>query len=353
MTTNEQYLIGKYISDNSKGQVPFKRKQPDRKGFSSGYFGAQGFNKQAELQMAYAKNSWRYIDLTAGGNGVPYRVASELGIPVTTNDMGFYSYCMANSVLRQSIFWDYDAILKKLLDIKLIKGWYSKNNKHYSEQVAQWIDGACSKANEERDYITLAAIGRTLVKNGFRGMGFSKTAADGTVLSEMPLEHFILEVFRNLYYLHKKNISAPFEHYCFNMDAGNFVQYYPTVGNSFHNATVYMDPAWPWLNQKSKDKNPYAFVSQTVSSILKQETIQTCRFWNNDEEEIKTDIKNWVETPLAFGAKTVIVNTQSTNYPDPKIVASWFPNAKLIEYNQHTALAKDKNFVEYLIIIEK
>jgi hypothetical protein len=348
MFTESEFL------SQTRGGIPYVTGSPHLgKGLSAQYFGAQGYNDrhyQCIHQLVTAGSKMgphtRYVDLTAGACGIPYRLRLDVDMPVSLNDFGFYSYCHAKTVFTgPSIVWDMASLIHWLVTISPAEGQFSSFNKWYRKDTAAFIDGLAI-ASKESPWM-LASLGRTLMGNSFRGFAFAKTSPTKVALQAMPPIDFAIAFARNAYYYYQKQLPnvRKIGNVVENVDAQRFVE-----TTSIEGAFVYMDPAWPW---KEGGESPYALSSDYVSSVLMQAKPQAVHFWNRDEELIRHDVMYWYTKALGRGARTVVVNTQSTNFPDPEAIDAWFPPwTQHLRVSEDSSLAKTKVFTEHFFVIE-
>lgn len=332
--------------------------------FGIGYFGAQGTHAMKLLN--YVDGASRYVDLTAGGMGTPYRMCREKHLPVAINDIGFYSHICGKATFQKQELHDYAWWVNYLHDMKsfakegiisemLAWKWLNAGNvpSELPKETIRYLDGLL--ANSQDNAILLAAVGKMLLSDfTFRGLGFSKTTPAKQPLADINVDACIEYILKNVGFYTLKNMEIPEDLKEQNVvswnDASNFVNSF-----DFEGAVVYMDPAWPW-NQPSVT-NPYFLSSTVLPCMLRQsyapDSLIVLTPWEcGDEERIMNDVIHWVKTPLSKGAKRVIVNTQSTNYPDPikvvePILKEHFVFEQYIDWNANSGLALTQNFKEF------
>lgn len=337
--------------------------KPLKRHFSIGYFGAQARFSDNIIELIHPEAT-RYIDLTAGGCGTPYKVALTKNIPITTNDFGYYSNQCATSVFKEDVSKiNIKEYLLEMLDIEPVEGyltsllnsgWKKTKQGSWSKEMRMYIDGYCI-ANKDKP-LALAALGKSFLGvYSFRGMSWVSTTNSKEKIETLSATHLINNIIKKFMEFYHYNLALPqgLDHNTSWNDANSFIHTY----DKFEGSHVYMDPAWPW-NFASND-NPYFLSSELIPQILLQRNIEVRPglFWEyGQQDRILKEVTDWVEIPLSKGAKRVIVNTQSTNYPEPSIVEAHlktkFNKVLSSQHDFNTNLAKDKKFGEYFWIIE-
>jgi len=305
------------------------------KQFGIGWFGSQQRFYQSIKNLV---NTETYIDITAGGNGVPYRMlAGGDVLKVVTNDLSFYSYVCAKSVFMSTPMKNEE--LSYCLVADPIEGYISTKDagskfSFFSPLIRRYIDGFCLK--NRNNPIALAGMGKLLLADcTFRGTSFCRKTSEGINLEEISLEEFKKLLLPKLEYFNTRIIGGG-ESY--NYNANDFVK----IFEGFRGATVYSDPAWPGRPIKNKTgmDNPYHVSSEIIPSILQQEDSSLRLPWSHRdifakptftqhyiedsyimERKIVEDVILWIDTALSKGAAQFILNTQSTNFPDEKRLA--------------------------------
>jgi len=305
------------------------------KQFSIGYFGSQQrfYQKIRELSV-----SEQYIDVTAGGGGVPYRLLSEKSASkVVTNDLSFYSYICSKTVLEGTQISEEE--LLAIVEVEDKTNYLSSKDsgiRHgfFNAPLRKFIDGYCIK---HKDFpLALAALGKTLLYDcTFRGLAFCKKLANKQRMEDVTVPEFKEMILKHLRYFNKKILEKT-ESKAFNSNANDFVMNF----NEFEGTTVYTDPAWPF-NPKlgySVGENPYLYSSEIIPSILLQSDLVLKLPWNTRDlftkdrsekvdysvflpelkNKILSDVFLWIDISFEKGAKQFIINTQSTNFPIPE-----------------------------------
>jgi hypothetical protein len=343
-----------------------KNKYAPGPNISIGYFGSQVRFADTMIDLIHPEAT-RYIDLTVGGCGTPYRVAQTKNLPVTLNDYSYYSYLAATAIFTDTkttkIPKDVPHFLERILDVKPTAGYLTKLGQKdlthstkgfWSKEQRMWIDGFCStNANIP---IALAALGKAILSvYSFRGLTWPRKTSEGFVISDLPLEKLAGTIIRKLldFLEYRRRLLPLLEHETFCRAATHFVKDY----QNFKNSHVYMDPAWPWGGPEPQEGNPYFLSSVLIPNILMQKEIPPPNMWKPSEEaRILDDIKTWVTYPLTKGALRVVVNTQSTNYPEPlKVYEFLLQHFGVVKFERRiikTALAKSRKFEEFFCIIE-
>jgi len=338
---------------------------------SISYFGAQGrfADEIIKIVMQNDTTASRYIDLTAGGMGVPYNLARNWKIPVTVNDLSFYSYICGIAVFEHMArFADYDdrlfrdiysAVIPKEGFLTSKAGGKSITERYgnWSISVRKFVDALAEEAKSHE--ILLAALGRTLLNEGtFRGLTWCGTSPDKKKLADITVEEFWNKVMRNTAYfaILSEGIDASVKKNCqaYRSHASEFVKKY----NEFEDAIVYMDPAWPWLPEFADASNPYNVVAHDIPEILLQNPMVMEPLWTRENpEEILNNLEFWISQPLLKGARRVIVSSQSTNYPPINEVdfflKSKFNAQEVVMSTQFSGQAKSKMFTENWWVIKQ
>lgn len=330
--------------------LPYERKPVSFKDrFSSNYFGTnKHFERQAAMFHSVNPLPSRYIDITAGGGAIPWFMNKKHGVAVTTNDIGVYSYCSATAALRlQYPDWDLHALLSTLDAVTPVVGKFSELNEWYSPDVAAFVDGLCSTPPAPREWF-LAAVGRELMGNSFRGLFMTKTGPDKIPLNQLTVEDFAYKLLRQLWYYYDKG-RRDSRNETFNMNASEFVDAY----SGFENTFVWMDPAWPWKD--GPNDPPYLLSSTVMTKILTQQEPPEFKWWPRDASVILGDILHWVSAPLAHGASIVITNTQDSNFPPPADVEAAlrakFGDIEVFSFDAQSGLAKKGTFGEFVYVM--
>jgi len=254
---------------------------------------------------------------------------------------------------------NFQGMLYRLLELG---DWFPKTNtfKTLNTKCMSFIDYLCSTEDSWR---IKSAVGRMLLeKFTFRGMTTCSKLTNGTKLEDLTIDDLIELLLYNIMYFQFHNTQLhrfmQEDNFVSWNDSSAFVKEY----DNFEGSVVYMDPAWPW-NEPSTT-NPYFLSSVVVPCILSQtwdpEELIVLQPWEyGNQKRILDDIELWVRTPLEKGARRVIVNTQSTNYPDPEGIVEPFLKERFkfkgyLEWKAFSALAKhSKNsFKEYAWILE-
>lgn len=317
------------------GFVMVKPGAPER--LSIGYFGAQGTH--ATKLMPYLDGATQFVDLTAGGMGIPYRICLKKKLPVVVNDISFYSHVCGCAVflpqdLHAEAFWREMLVAAKakategLLVEMLTWDWLPSDAypKMLPTETLAYLDGLLQLANTcDAPDLLYAAIGKMLLTDlAFRGLGFTAVTTDDVHMLEITPDAMIERILKHLGYFVWKNTLLPDALKAENVvswdDAGHFGA---TFNRGFQDAVVYVDPAWPW--NKPNQPNPYFLSSVVLPCILKQtaskpELVAMQPWLYGEEDRILEDVIQWTTHVLQRGARKVIVNTRGTNYPDPKVI---------------------------------
>jgi hypothetical protein len=337
---------------------------PATKNLSIGYYGSQARFSGKILNLV-DQDVTRYVDLVAGGMGTPYRFCYERDIPIGINDAGYFSHVWAKSVFTNcGIEKLTDKDFKEMLQVTPVAGYITNyistaNTSHGGKiktDHAKYFDGLCV-AYQDKPYM-LAALAKLLAGSmTFRSLSFCGSTADGMKVSELPDSWIVKKLFRILTEIRTFNMALDRtvkeeNKVCWG-DASSFVKYEPWL---FRGAHVYMDPAWPWNKEMGGGENPYIFTSVLLPQwLLQKEDVPQLRVWGNeDEETILNDIWLWTNTALHNGAKTVVVNTQSTNFPHPGRVKEFLQetfNIDTIKNEEFSGTAKTANFGEFFFKI--
>jgi hypothetical protein len=324
--TGKNYISGGIdIKQPSTPKIPKEKIEVGPRQFGIGWFGSQQRFYDAIKSLV---DTPKYIDITAGGSGVPYRLLAGKSVTsVITNDLSYYSYCCAKSVFEG--YTRTDAEMIDLLEVIPTTGYLSNKPNgtvfgHFNDKVKAYIDGYCIKhAGNE---FAMAALGKFLLaKCTFRGLAFSKTTASKEVVFDFTVQDIKNHILHTMVYFNNMVLGGG---KAFNLNANDFVEQY----NEFQDATVYSDPAWPWdPKQGDSQNNPYLLSSEIIPSILKQEDTSLRLPWNDRDvfskektkgdfevtkQKVIKDVTLWIDTVLSKGAKQFIINTQSTNYPN-------------------------------------
>lgn len=346
---------------------------PERLGI--GYFGAQGTHAMKLLE--HLDGAKRYVDLTAGGMGTPYRICYKKKLPVAVNDIGFFSHACGCAIFLQQELHDEAYWREKLVAAKdmaqpgmiaemLAWEWLGSDAvpRALPAETVAYLDGLLKilKTDDAPDLL-YAAVGKTLLSDlTFRGLGFAAKTADNVALADITPDAMIERILKHLGYFIWKNTLLPEELKAENVvswaDASDFVEAF----DGFQDTVVYMDPAWPWNTPNTQ--NPYFLSSTLLPCMLKQTCnpadLITLQPWEYGEKDrILGDVMHWTRTPLNKGALRVIVNTQSTNYPDPiaevePALKAAFKFQQYIEWKAFTALGSqtEHRFKEFAWIFE-
>jgi len=334
-----------------------------QKALSLSYFGAQSrFANEIDAIVFDGQEYSRYIDLTSGGMGTPYYLCTTKKIPVTVNDISYYSYCCGKAVFTEketpkvALFDTLNAVepVEGLLFSKRFEKNINLRYGNWSDEIRKFVDGVVTAFSN--DYFILAAIGKTLLNEGsFRGLTFCGTSPNKIKLGDYPLFTFQKKVVGH--YENFRTLADTIEvtncEAC-NMDASDLVFTY----DKFKDAVVYFDPAWPFAASYADKTNPYAIVAHDIPEILKQQLLDPIEaLWTLDKpQKIYDDVTHWITMALQKGAKRVVANTQSTNFPDPKDLETYlrttFNVVKVVSSDQFSGMAKSKTFTEFWYVIE-
>jgi hypothetical protein len=341
-----------------------------KKPFSIGYYGSQSRFANEILKLV-PEGASRYVDLVAGGMGVPYAFARTRNKPVAVNDASYFSHAWGMSVFKDDFTRTLtDEKIRELLDVTPVEGYITNHTKFANisnggaipENIAKYLDGLLQTHHDK--HVVAAAIGKLLATEfAFRQLRFCSTSAEGISIKKYPIETVITKLYRIIDEARIYNQGLSEEVLVQNIvswdDASNFVQR-SDFPNMCEGAFVYMDPAWPWNPAAGSNvENPYFFTSVLLPEWLLQtsDTDMSLRIWPNDDADfILNDIYTWVSAALNAGALRVVVNTQSTNFPEPSIVEDFlrahFSVTSATASLQYSSTAKTSSFGEYMYCID-
>lgn len=101
-------------------------------------------------------------------------------------------------------------------------------------------------------------------------------------------------------------------------------------------AVVYANPLWPWMS--TDDWSAYSQFTADLNSILMQCPVKTSNWSDNRSlDTIYKEVTSWIEESFARGAGFFILNTQSSNFPQPDDLYSWLRT----RYGRHLLLVEE------------
>jgi len=342
-----------------------------RKPFSIGYYGSQSRFANEILKLV-PEGASRYVDLVAGGMGTPYAFARTRNKPVAVNDASYFSHAWGMSVFKDGFTRTLtDEKIRELLDVTPVAGYITNHTKSANissggaipENIAMYLDGLLQTHHDKP--VVAAAIGKLLTSVfTFRALCFCSTSVEGIPIKKYPIELVIPKLYRIIDEARIYNQGLSEEVLLQNIvswdDASNFVQR-SDFPNMCEGAFVYIDPAWPWNPALGGGnvENPYLFTSVRLPKWLLQtsDIDMSLRIWPNDDADfILNDIYTWVSAALNAGALRVVVNTQSTNFPEPSRVEDFlrthFNVTSVTSSFQRSSTAKTSSFGEYMYCID-
>jgi adenine-specific DNA methylase len=332
-----------------------------KKYFGWNYFGSQGkvFEKLSTIIKDNIGPFNKYVDLTAGGGSACYLFAKE-GKTVYANDINYYAYLCNKTILCKNEKINFEEI-EQIIPIKdfLYNNW--KHNTGDSkllkcnEQMVMWFDGAL---NQIKNPIILSCIGKSLINvYGYMGIpAMSLTTKTGKLATEILLDEFKIDLYKEINRVQQFMLNNE-KNYTTNLDALNASQQ-----KHLKDSIVYIDPAWPYAKGMSHgDSNPYIWYYR-LAKILSLNKQKDGYLWiKTPDEQIMDDVKKWINNAFEQNANYFIINTQSTNRPNPNTLIENFEIVYGKENVVSTKLTSKKykklndanyNLEEYYIIIK-
>lgn len=298
--------------------------------YTGSYFGSQGLKSFPAELTAKAKELGNFTDITAGGAGYPYKLATE-GVSVHVNDRNYYATANQKVIFgkyfdyryrKESWFEDFCFFTHPSHTVS-IPGYFSEkleNNKYlqkyFSKDIATYVDSVLY----HDDYILRAIIGRSLVTTfTFRNRDWCNKTSKGIQTTEITPEDFWKTMMRaawrlRLFAENIHNVNT----YTTIGDAKDAIGKIPQILDP-EKTVVYTDPAWPWRDKFKISKNPYKFFTCEIGSILEQKDIKDIPFWDpKDDERTMRDVVSWIDKAFDMDIPYFCLSTQSTNAPEPE-----------------------------------
>lgn len=280
------------------------------------YLGAGAKNRTMETWVRLVGRISRYVDITAGSCNQPYVIGSLQRVPVMVNDVSYYSYCIGVGLFRRRKETNLKAVAETVVQAEdcCREGMFTEFHDDISYPVATYVDGLIALINttyEEADAAFLkACVGRTLLgRYTYRAMKWYKPKGCNILLpdgTEPTVEQFAKDFYRAAF--NKNRFLTPGEAYW--SSAKEFIKW-----ADLEDATVNIDPAWPFAKRQMRRVNPYDTYVE-IGSILAQRDLGKFDFWEDKEPEaILEEFLSWVQACLDKGAREVYGWNQTTNVP--------------------------------------
>jgi hypothetical protein len=291
------------------------------------YYGSQALTSFPEEVMAYIREGPQYVDITAGGGGMVFDRA-RTGQLVSANDRCYYAAMSLSAILlREDGDWTWPgfAAFTHPDNVEPKEGYLTGlrnadgeiKSKHgtlaLNYALTTYVDGLLLKSD---DPLIKSMVGKIFVNAcTFRGFGWSKTSAEGIKTKDITPEWFWTKFaragYRAMDFQKQVPDSVRANANVTYTDAQTALRSLPIMSG----ATVYSDPAWPWLKEMGGGPNPYEFFTYDVSAILAQREMEQVKFWEGSVEEVFADVRGWIRLALDKGAGQFILSTQGTNAP--------------------------------------
>jgi hypothetical protein len=329
---------------------------------ASPYWGIQELDSFPEAVLEVFNAGERYVDITAGGGGMVFERAKHQ--PVHGNDRNPFAaaaFQVANHIQNAPNSGPSELTRPGATFLNR-PGWISSNQGTnavplLSHALAEYVDGLC-----QASFVSSYFATRVLLKNfSSRARAWDKdltgTQDVGTSVDDFH-KMFIMEyaAFANeVTSMHAiSGTNQPAE------NCGWFI---------FPGDVVYSDPAWPWTKDASMQRNytvgndptenPYTFLTCAVGSIYLQRDLigNNVPFWTQDDPtQIYSDCYTWISNAFLADAKTFVLSTQGTNFPDPSelYVELESRGLKLDQVVQKQAYTRNSKtpFVEYFGVFQ-
>lgn len=286
---------------------------------TGGYFGTRRADFFPAPFMDRIKDKTMFSDITAGTGQFPYRVATELEMPLLLLERCPYvGYFLKAIFAKEGTGCPTDPQSARISKQGYLSNLLTKNEKYarvFNPDTAGWIDAVASGVN--KDPLLLYALGRAIVRlYSFRGRNLCLKQANGVPTYEITPAHLAALMEKTLFYALEMREAIKVQ--C-QVHIGDSTELLPTMDPAFvKGGTVYADPAWPWAKgMGSATDNPYVFFSEDISSILEQKDLTTPSCWTREtgKDAIFANVKKWIDSAFELGADQFIVCTQDTNFP--------------------------------------
>jgi hypothetical protein len=344
--------------------------------YSTPYWGSQALRIFPSEIVRLMENGRRYVDLTAGGGGMVFRL-SHSGQRVHGNDrnpysaFGFQSFGKLQHMLQGRKPRDVTEEVAAWIhpgEIPLLQGGLATFDQRSEEtslsrriapfldiETAAYIDALCGLG-------TLPAYlaGRVLMGSfTFRGYGWARRLVDKRETSAVKPLEFWQSCVRRLHLMTTAAAAATGRVSGSRLEALEAAQEVVQPGDF-----VYSDPAWPWGPEEQKapstsSPNPYTFLTQSLGSLLlQQRVVVNGGFWSaEDPQRIYADVESWMRAAFQRGARYFCLSTQGTNYPVPAEVFATLARIPdftevLVLKRESTVSAAHKKFTEWFGVYE-
>lgn len=313
------------------------------------YMGAGAKNQMLHDWLELHSSASKYIDLTAGSNNQPIAIAGTHHIPVCTNDGSYYSHCISKGALSRNHNQTPVDQIAKLLITALNRKYYGTfckiNPNSIPDEFMRFIDTLViltKKIPSGHKEFVRACIGDAILKElSFRGSGFSWYLRKDTSIEKIAKLIYRIACRKNHY---------SFEGESYHGHVADFIREY----DGFEDATVNIDPAWPF---NDGSKNPYYFYIQ-LGAVLKQELPdRPFPFWaDNNPREVSKEFRSWLSVCFDKKCKEVYVWNQTTNVPSRKMLIGCLKAKFKVEEVRDVirkSTTSSKRFTDYILRVTK
>ena len=300
------------------------------------YFGGGSKNRLSQAWVELNRSVIRYVDITSGCNNQAFAIGRTNGIPVTVNDISYFSHCMGVALFHRCRETDINEIGKVLVKAQKTHhtGIFCRNRSDspsfnnqdkptLPHEFTSYIDGLILLINQEFSYahamFMKACVGRTfLAIMSMKNLCWYSRKEEGIKFSHInqipSSEMFAREVFKAAKI--KNRFFTPGAAYC--MSAIDFLG---VEGLSLEDATVCIDPPWPHKIRELRQISYGPFYKEIGDILLQRETTSWPPWPMKDLKRVVNEIAYMAHLALSKGAREVYVWSQNTNLPSKEEIA--------------------------------
>lgn len=303
-----------------------RRKAPPK--VIGGYFGT----READLFfrhhyfMEQLDKCGAFIDITAGTGQFPLALIRK------GKNVGMIDRCLYISSLFRA--WSDPALdvdVERLAH-QWVKGY--RGNKKPSKVLAP-LDGIAAPevlalidhiAKKFDDPLTTHCLGRAICKlYTYRGRRLWPTSNDGGKTLDITPEEFLVSMLSQAARIGLVRKGLDLDNVAvWSLHGDSYFGMREIPKKLIKGGMVYQDTAWPYSKKFGKAPNPYEFYWNTIDPIIAggREMPKVLPSWTNDTpvEDILTVLADTADRAFRLGARSYVLCSQSTNYPDPQEV---------------------------------
>lgn len=300
------------------------------------YFGGGAKNKLSEAWVELNRAVTRYVDITSGCNNQAFAIGKTSRVPVTVNDISYFSHCMGVALFHRDRETDINKIARVLVEAQKTHhtGIFCRNrsdNPSFNNEdkstlpheFTSYIDGLVLLIEQKLSYpdamFMKACIGRTfLAVMSMKNLIWYSRKGEGILLThsyQIPSStYFAKEVFKAAKI--KNRFFTPGAAYC--MPAVDFLN---LEGLNLEDTTVCIDPPWPHGIRELRQVNYSPFYKEIGDILFQRETTGWSPWPMKDLKRVTNEVAYMAHLALNKGAREVYIWSQNTNLPSKEEIA--------------------------------